>query len=50
MPTGIISVPNRYMHSPNELVSTKDLDATARLIASFCRDLKDGESWVPGEA
>src|SRR5690606_21254263 len=33
--TAVVSVPNRYMHSPNEIVSLDDLDAAARLIASF---------------
>lgn len=35
VPTGLVSVPNRYMHSPNEMVSLRDLDAAARLIAAF---------------
>lgn len=35
--TGLVSVPNRYMHSPNELVSLVDLDRTANLIAEVCR-------------
>jgi putative aminopeptidase FrvX len=35
--TGLVSVPNRYMHSPNEMVSLKDLDAAAELIAQTCR-------------
>jgi endoglucanase len=35
--TGLISVPNRYMHSPNELVSLEDLDRAAALIAEVCR-------------
>lgn len=39
IPCGLVSVPNRYMHSPNELVSLDDLDATIRLIARFVRDL-----------
>ena len=34
--TALVSVPNRYMHSPNELVSIQDLDHAAELIA---RDL-----------
>jgi putative aminopeptidase FrvX len=38
----LISVPNRYMHSPNELVSRADLEQAARLIAAFVR------SWTPG--
>ncbi len=39
VPTGVVSVPNRYMHSPNEIISLDDLDATARLTALFIRDL-----------
>lgn len=39
IPTGVISVPNRYMHSPNELISLDDLDACIKLIAAFVRDL-----------
>lgn len=35
--TGLVSVPNRYMHSPNELVSLDDLDHTATLLAETCR-------------
>jgi putative aminopeptidase FrvX len=38
--TAIVSVPNRYMHSPNEIVSLDDLDATVRLIAEFIRALE----------
>jgi putative aminopeptidase FrvX len=37
--TGLLSVPNRYMHSPNEIVSVHDLEMTARLIAAFVRRL-----------
>ena len=35
--TALVSVPNRYMHSPNELVSLEDLDRAADLIAEVCR-------------
>ena len=35
--TGLLSVPNRYMHSPNEVVSLEDLDRAAALIAETCR-------------
>ncbi len=37
--TGLISIPNRYMHSPNELVSLDDVDKTATLIAEVCREV-----------
>jgi len=35
--TALVSVPNRYMHSPNEMVSLDDLDRTATLLAETCR-------------
>lgn len=47
VPTGIVSVPNRYMHSPNEIVSLEDLDATTHLIAEFIRRLGSGADLVP---
>ena len=39
VPTGLVSFPNRYMHSPNEMVSLADLDAAVRLIAGFVQRL-----------
>lgn len=35
--TALLSVPNRYMHSPNEMVALEDLDRAAELIAEACR-------------
>lgn len=37
--TGLVSIPNRYMHSPNEIVSLSDLTAAATLIAAFVRTI-----------
>jgi putative aminopeptidase FrvX len=45
--TGVISVPNRYMHSPNEIVSLLDLHAAARLIAAFCQTAAESDNWLP---
>ena len=45
--TGLVSVPNRYMHSPNEMVAIEDLDRTARLLAAFVRRLRPDTSFVP---
>lgn len=39
--TGLVSIPNRYMHSPNEMVSLVDVDHTASLIAEACRGVDD---------
>jgi len=47
VPTGLVSVPNRYMHSPNELVSLGDLDKTARLLAAFVRRLGPDTDFRP---
>jgi endoglucanase len=35
--TALVSIPNRYMHSPNEMVSLDDLDRAAQLIVETCR-------------
>lgn len=35
--TALVSVPNRYMHSPNEMVSLDDVDRAADLLAATCR-------------
>jgi putative aminopeptidase FrvX len=45
IPTGLVSVPCRYMHSPVEMVSVADVEAAARLIAAFARRLVPGLSF-----
>lgn len=39
--TLVVSVPNRYMHSPNEMISLSDLDNTVKLVAAFISGLDD---------
>jgi putative aminopeptidase FrvX len=41
VPTGVVSIPLRYMHSPVELVQLDDVEATAKLIAAFARRLDE---------
>jgi putative aminopeptidase FrvX len=45
--TALVSVPNRYMHSPNEMIAIEDLDRTARLLAAFVRRLTPDTDFVP---
>ena len=42
VPTALVSIPLRYMHSPVELVQLDDVHAAARLIAAAAL-LLDGE-------
>jgi endoglucanase len=45
--TGLLSVPCRYMHSPNETVALEDLDRAAALLAAWVRRLEPGTSFIP---
>jgi putative aminopeptidase FrvX len=44
--TALVSIPNRYMHSPNEMVSLVDLDRAATLIAAACKAVTDGTDFT----
>jgi endoglucanase len=45
--TGLIGIPNRYMHSPVEVVHLDDLDQAAGLLAEFCLRLTPEVDWTP---
>ncbi len=45
--TGLVTIPNRYMHSPVELVAESDLEHAANLIAAFCLAVESTTSFVP---
>ena len=45
IPCGLISLPDRYMHSPVEVVSLKDLGQIPKLMAAFALSLKRGEQF-----
>ncbi|HVS13590.1 MAG TPA: M42 family metallopeptidase [Thermoanaerobaculia bacterium] len=46
--TGLIGIPNRYMHSAVETVALADLDHAADLLARFARGLSEGDDFTPG--
>lgn len=43
IPSGLVSIPLRYMHSPVEVVQLSDVHDVARLIAAFCLRLEAGQ-------
>lgn len=45
--TGLVSVPCRYMHSPNEMIDLSDLERAAKLLAAFARRLSAKPDFTP---
>jgi putative aminopeptidase FrvX len=45
--TGLIGIPLRYMHTPTEVLSLKDLEAACRLLVAFIYELKEEMSFIP---
>jgi endoglucanase len=43
----LVGIPNRYMHSPVEVVSLEDLEHAARLLAEFCISATPQMDWTP---
>jgi len=43
--SGLISLPNRYVHSPVEVVSLRDLEQIPELLAGFAASIKRGEEF-----
>lgn len=39
VPTAVVSIPNRYMHSPSEMVDARDVKACIDIIAAWVREL-----------
>jgi endoglucanase len=45
--TALVSVPNRYMHSPNEMIDLADLERAAQLLAAVTRKITDKTDFTP---
>jgi len=46
IPTVSLGLPNRYMHSPVEVIDLGDLKALADLLAAFCLDVEDDDTFA----
>jgi len=45
--TGLISIPNRYMHTPNEIISFNDLEGAVKILAEFALMIDDKTDFIP---
>ncbi|HLX59708.1 MAG TPA: M42 family metallopeptidase [Planctomycetota bacterium] len=43
----LVSIPNRYMHSPIEMVNLQDVENSAELLAQTAMGLKAGQTFIP---
>jgi putative aminopeptidase FrvX len=46
IPTGLLSIPTRYLHSPNEICELEDVEANIRLIVAFAKRLTRDQSFI----
>ncbi len=46
--TGLVSIPNRYMHSAVETIALKDIDDVAQLLTLFAQSLSPECDFIPG--
>jgi len=45
VPTGLVGIPLRYMHTPSEVIDLNDLEAVVRLLVAFARSLTKGDTF-----
>ncbi len=46
--TGLVAIPNRYMHSAVEVISLADIDNVAKLLTEFAQSLSLDDDFTPG--
>jgi endoglucanase len=46
--TALISIPNRYMHTPVEVISLFDVNYAAELMARYCESIDSNISYISG--
>jgi endoglucanase len=46
VPTGLVSIPTRYLHSPNEMCDLADIESIVQLFVAFAERLAADESFV----
>ena len=46
--TALVSIPNRYMHTPIEMCDLRDAEKAAKLIADTIMSLDETSTFIPG--
>jgi putative aminopeptidase FrvX len=46
IPTGLLSIPTRYLHSPNEICALEDVESNIRLLVAFAKRLSRDQSFL----
>ena len=46
VPSAVVSIPNRYMHTTVEMLDLRDAEHAAELAAALCLDIKKGERFA----
>ena len=46
--TALISIPNRYMHTPAEICDLRDVESAVALIVETIASLTGKETFIPG--
>jgi endoglucanase len=45
--TGLIEIPNRYMHTASEIISLDDIENIVKLVVEFIKSVKQGDDFLP---
>ena len=45
--TAVVGIPNRYMHTPVEMVSLSDIENAVKLLVAFIEKLKKSTRFIP---
>lgn len=45
--TGLLGIPNRYMHTASEIVSLDDVKNIILIVVEFIKSIKEGDSFLP---
>ncbi|MCK5346006.1 MAG: M20/M25/M40 family metallo-hydrolase, partial [Candidatus Heimdallarchaeota archaeon] len=45
--TGLLGIPNRYMHTASEVISLDDIQNIVKLVVAFIKSIKEGDNFIP---